>query len=87
MLVAAAGPASNLLLAAVAAVIWRVLVGGAVERRRAGVSSGRCCIRVLLINVLLAVFNMIPMPPLDGGNVLAGLLPLALAGSIDRLRP
>ena len=75
MLIAAAGPASNLLLAVLAAVIWHVLSGGAIEA--AGVPEFVVTVlqRMLLINVLLAVFNMIPIPPLDGHKILTGILP------------
>ena len=37
------------------------------------------------LNLLLAIFNMVPVPPLDGGNVLAGLLPEGVAAGCDRL--
>jgi Zn-dependent protease len=79
MLIAAAGPASNLLMAIVAAIVLRVIaVQGQV---------GALLEMAVRINVLLAVFNMVPVPPLDGGNVLAGLLRGPLADTFDRVRP
>ncbi len=81
MLVAAAGPASNLVLAALGAIAIRGTLGDE------GLSSGHPLVQVVLINVLLAVFNLVPVPPLDGGNVLAGLLPPSAADLFIRLRP
>ena len=81
MLVAAAGPASNLVLAALGAIALRSTLGAE------GLTSGHPLVQLVFINVLLAVFNLIPVPPLDGGNVLAGLLPPSAADVFVRLRP
>lgn len=79
MLIAAAGPASNLVLATIAAILLRVTAGR-------GIASQALFFMVQL-NVGLAVFNMIPVPPLDGGNVLAGVLRGSAAEAFNRLRP
>ena len=81
MLVAAAGPASNLVLASIGAVVWHALGYDAMAT-----NFSRVLYFFISINVLLAVFNMLPVPPLDGGNVLAGLLPDRFAPIINGLR-
>jgi Zn-dependent protease len=86
MIVAAAGPLSNLAQALVAGLLLAVIDPGAGGSFAGSLTSGVLRL-VVTANVLLAVFNLIPIPPLDGGNVLAGLLPPHAARVFDNLRP
>ena len=87
--IAAAGPASNIVIAVVASVAMAVLPVSPVS-----VGPGpalplwNIAATMFELNLLLAIFNMVPIPPLDGGNVLAGLLPEGLARVFDKtIRP
>jgi Zn-dependent protease len=87
MAIAAAGPASNIVIAIVAALILHIVpVSGPLEERTLA-PLAVFLYQLVGLNVLLAVFNMIPVPPLDGGNVVAGVLRGPMADAFDRLRP
>ena len=85
LVIAAAGPASNIVMAIGASALLGLVPGGLGAAEGTPAVLATLLLFMVQFNLILAVFNMLPIPPLDGGNVLAGLLPETLAASYDRL--
>ncbi|HFD15904.1 MAG TPA: site-2 protease family protein [Rhodospirillales bacterium] len=80
--VALAGPGINMLLAVASALLLHLAAGLPAPY---GEWVGENLANAVLVNIVLAAFNMLPIPPLDGGRVLTGLLPLPLATRFARI--
>lgn len=80
-IVAAAGPASNIAIAVLFAVIIRFADALSLSE-----TFVLLCLQVIILNIFLAFFNLVPIPPLDGSKILPRLLPRSLRLSYDRFR-
>jgi len=86
-LVALAGPGTNLIMAIIAAAalgLWNMRSGGLPQTSAGGFAVDNLA-SFLRINIFLAIFNLLPVPPFDGGHVVEALLPRPLAAQYSKL--
>jgi Zn-dependent protease len=81
--VAAAGPVSNLIMA----ILWAMAIRIGLTLGNAGLALVFMGVAGIFINCILMVLNLLPLPPLDGGRVMTGLLPGPLAYKFSRIEP
>jgi Zn-dependent protease len=81
--VALAGPAANLVMALIWGALFYVLHGAGLTE----IFFLKMCQGGLLVNVVMFAFNLFPLPPLDGGRIVVGLLPLKQAMAFSRIEP
>jgi Zn-dependent protease len=82
--VALAGPVTNIVLAVIVGLAFHALPLVPAEAAKWTAANLQ---NAFFINIVLAIFNMLPIPPLDGGRVAVGLLPRVLAYPLSRLEP
>src|SRR5690606_17179948 len=88
MAVAAAGPGTNLILATVGAVLLGLIAGGLTAQPDAVLGLFLTGLNYfIVINIFLALFNLLPIPPFDGSHIVEGLLPPQAARTYAKLRP
>ena len=84
IIVSSAGPLSNIGLGLLAAVVWGVLARFAPDVVARDTAGGALLARLVTVNAGLAVFNLLPIPPLDGGHVAANLIPTGWRAGWDQ---
>jgi Zn-dependent protease len=86
ILVALAGPAANILMA----LLWCVVLLLVLQIRRGSILDNWVVLMAqagIKVNAVLALFNLLPIPPLDGGRVLVGLLPPRIGARLEKIAP
>jgi Zn-dependent protease len=85
-LVSAAGPASNILLALLSAVVFGLVLRFAPDAAAVDTPGRMFLANMVVLNCGLALFNLLPVPPLDGGGLIGGLLPFRYRAGWHRLQ-